>query len=76
MIRKRSKNGAKPATSTERSLLSDVRQMILSARESIARTVDSGLTLLYWSVGARIRKDILKERRAEYGEEIVSAVRR
>jgi hypothetical protein len=50
---------------TERSLLADVRQMILKARESIARTVDSGLTLLYWSVGARIRKDILREKRAE-----------
>ena len=73
---KKPKTGAKSPTSTERSLLVDVRQMILKARESITRTVDSGLTLLYWSVGARIRKDILKEKRAEYGEEIVSAMGR
>lgn len=65
MIRKKPKTGAKSLILTERSLLADVRQMILKARESIARTVDSGLTLLYWSVGARIRKDILREKRAE-----------
>ena len=36
----------------------------------------AGLTLLYWNIDMRIRKDILKEKRAEYGEEIVSALRR
>ena len=32
-----------------------------------------GLTQLYWEIGQRIRRDILKERRAEDGERIVSA---
>jgi predicted nuclease of restriction endonuclease-like (RecB) superfamily len=36
--------------------------------------VDSTLTALYWSVGRRIRQDILKEKRAEYGEKIVHAL--
>jgi len=36
--------------------------------------VDAGLTTLYWHVGQRIRQDILKEKRAEYGEQIVSAL--
>jgi hypothetical protein len=39
--------------------------------------VNAGLTLLYWTIDMRIRKDILKEKRAEYGgEEIVSALLR
>jgi predicted nuclease of restriction endonuclease-like (RecB) superfamily len=63
-------------TPAKRLLLADLREMILKARENVARAVDSGLTLLYWSVGERIRKDILKEKRAEYGEEIVSALGR
>jgi len=63
-------------TPAKRMLLADLREMILKARESVARVVDSGLTLLYWNVGERIRKDTLKEKRAEYGEEIVSALRR
>ena len=55
-------------------LISDVRELILQAREGVARAVDSGLTTLYWHVGRRIRQDILKEKRAEYGEEIVSSL--
>lgn len=52
----------------------DLRQLILSAREQVARAVDSGLVLLYWSIGHRIRTDVLKEKRAEYGEKILHAV--
>ena len=32
--------------------------------------------MLYWQVGQRIRQDILKEQRAEYGEKIVAALGR
>ena len=56
------------------SLLSDVRELILQARESVARAINSGLATLYWHVGRRIRQDILKEKRAEYGQKIVSAL--
>jgi predicted nuclease of restriction endonuclease-like (RecB) superfamily len=55
-------------------LLADVRELILHSREQVARTVDSGLTLLYWHVGTRIREDLLKEKRAEYGKKIVQAL--
>jgi predicted nuclease of restriction endonuclease-like (RecB) superfamily len=72
----------KPATAIktpqppDKPLLTDLRQMIMQARESVARAIDSGLTMLYWNVGLRIRQDILKEKRASYGEEIVSALGR
>ena len=36
--------------------------------------MNSALVLLYWRVGKRIRQDILKEKRAEYGEQILYAV--
>jgi len=55
-------------------LLADVRELIVQAREGAARAVDAGLTTLYWHVGQRIRQDILKEKRAGYGEQIVSAL--
>jgi len=57
-------------------LLSDLRQLIAEARRDVARQVNSALVLLYWRVGQRIRRDILKEKRAEYGEQIVSALGR
>lgn len=59
----------KPTRST--ALLGDLRQLIAEARQDVARQVNSALVLLYWRVGRRIRQDILKEKRAEYGQEIL-----
>ena len=55
-------------------LLTDLRQMIQSAREHVARTIDTGLIFLYWQVGRRIHREILKETRASYGREIVQTL--
>lgn len=59
-----------------RSLLGDIRQMIVAARQEVARTVDAGLVTLYWHIGQRVRRDILQLKRADYGERIVSALGR
>ncbi len=63
-------------TPTTKILLRDLRQLIVEARQDVARSVNSSLVLLYWKVGQRIRKDVLKEMRAGYGEEIVATVSR
>jgi predicted nuclease of restriction endonuclease-like (RecB) superfamily len=55
-------------------LLADVRALIIEARQRVAQTVNAGLTLLYWMIGSRIRQEILKEKRAEYGAEIVHSL--
>jgi predicted nuclease of restriction endonuclease-like (RecB) superfamily len=52
-------------------LLGDVRTLIEQAREFTARAVNSGLVLLYWNIGSRIRTEVLKDKRAEYGEQIL-----
>ena len=57
-------------------LLADVRDLILTAREAVARTIDASLVTLYWHIGRRIHQDILMEKRAEYGLEIVAALGR
>ena len=54
--------------------MSDLRQLIAEARQDVARQVNSVLVLLYWRVGQRIRRDVLKEKRVEYGEEIVATL--
>ena len=55
-------------------LLGDIRSLIEQARQQVARTVNSAMVALYWSIGKRIREDVLHEKRAEYGEEIVSTL--
>ena len=57
-------------------LLQDLRSMIDDARQHVAREVDSTLAMLYWQVGQRIQKDILENKRADYGKEIVVTVSR
>lgn len=59
-----------------RSLLPDLRQIILTAREQVARAVDITLVALNWEIGRRIRQEVLGEKRAAYGAEIVSTLSR
>ncbi|MBW2108913.1 MAG: DUF1016 family protein [Deltaproteobacteria bacterium] len=57
-------------------LMDELREWIQQARISAARVVDEHLCALYWRIGTRIRMEILKDQRAEYGAGIVSAVGR
>jgi len=56
---------------TSKVLLKDLRELITEARQDVARQVNAALVLFYWRVGKRIRQDILKEKRAGYGEQIL-----
>jgi predicted nuclease of restriction endonuclease-like (RecB) superfamily len=55
-------------------LLGDIRALIETAREQIARAVDSGLVGVDWHIGERAREDVLLEKRADCGEKIVQAL--
>src|SRR5437016_1144240 len=57
-------------------LVSELRAMIVQARETATHAVDATLTTLHWQIGRRVREDILKNKRAGYGKEIVSALGR
>lgn len=57
-------------------LVSDIRQLIEGSRRELARVVNSALTLLYWQIGQRIRDEVLRGERAEYGEQIISMLAR
>jgi hypothetical protein len=57
-----------------KALLKDLRELIATARQDVAQQVNSALVVLYWRIGQRIRQDILKENRADYGEQIVATL--
>jgi transcriptional regulator GlxA family with amidase domain len=52
-------------------LVEELRSLILKPREGVAQAVNSTLMLLYWQVGHRIRTEVLKQKRATYGEEML-----
>jgi hypothetical protein len=53
-------------------LLADVRQLIDSARQRVASTVNAELTQLYWQKGSRVNAELLNGQRAEYGKQVVA----
>jgi len=55
-------------------LFSDIRSLVDSARNQVAKTVNFGLVMLNWHIGKRIRQDVLGPERAEYGKRIVATV--
>ncbi len=63
-----------PTADITATLLSELQQLIRSARERVAAAVNAELTMLYWRIGERLRKEILREQRAEYGRQVVDAV--
>ena len=72
-IAKKSETDLAPGTAA---LALDISGMIEAARTQVAQAANAALTTLYWQIGTRIRQDVLKDRRAEYGAEIVAALGR
>jgi predicted nuclease of restriction endonuclease-like (RecB) superfamily len=52
-------------------LFNDVCKIIDGSRYRIASTVNAEICLMNWNIGKRIKEDVLKNQRAEYGKEIV-----
>jgi predicted nuclease of restriction endonuclease-like (RecB) superfamily len=57
-------------------LIQDLRALIEAARGKVARVVNTGQVGLYWSVGERLRREVLGGKRAAYGRQIVATVSR
>ncbi len=53
-------------------LVSEIKQLIEQSRNRVAVQVNSAATILYWNIGRRIRKEVLKGQRAEYGKRVLS----
>ena len=76
LTRTSKKSAVRDLTPETATLVLDIGKMIETARAQVAQTANAALTTLYWQIGDRIRQDVLKERRARYGAEIVSALGR
>ena len=55
-------------------LVNELRDLIQETRSGVAQAVNSALVQLYWQIGTRIRTEILKNERADYGKQIVQTV--
>ena len=55
-------------------LLGELRALIEQSRGQAAQAVNIVLVTLYWNIGKKIREEILGQKRAEYGEQIVATL--
>lgn len=63
-----------PSGHETKALLDDIRSLIESARRRGAAAINTEIVMLYWHIGKRIRKDILRMERADYGKQIVQTL--
>jgi len=57
-------------------LIESIKELIEQTKQHVAITINSTLTMMYWSIGKKINDEILQNKRADYGKEIVSTVSR
>lgn len=57
-------------------LLQELKALIAGARHQAAAAVNVALTLLYWNIGNRVQREVLRNERAGYGEQIVVTLSR
>ena len=57
-------------------LFNDIAQIIVKGKKQVAVQVNSVLTITYWHIGKKINEHILKNKRAEYGKQVVASLSR
>ena len=55
-------------------LVNDLRKIIDSTHQRVAVGANAELTMMYWHIGERINRDVLRNERATYGKQIVTQV--
>ena len=55
-------------------LLTELSQLIEQSQQQVVAQANSTLTLLFWHIGNRINNEILQNKRADYGKQIVSTL--
>lgn len=52
-------------------LITDLKELVDKTRGQVAAQVNSAMVVLYWEIGKRINEDVLENKRAEYGKEVI-----
>ena len=58
------------------SIFFEIKEMIEQSHQQVAVAVNATMTMLYWQVGKRINEEVLQDKRAEYGKQVVATLAR
>ena len=56
---------------SSKNLFFEIKQLIEEGRQQVAQAVNTGLIATYWNIGKRINEEVLGNKRAEYGKQIL-----
>jgi len=59
---------------TNNELLKDLMSIIEHGKRELSVRVNSQLILVYWQIGKRINEDILQDKRAQYGKQVIPSI--
>jgi hypothetical protein len=59
-------------SNSDNSLFQEISHLILESIKQVVAQANSAVTLLFWQVGYRINSEILQNKRADYGKQVVS----
>jgi DUF1016 N-terminal domain len=65
---------SKKELQTNKVIFFEIKTLIEESKQRVAVVVNSTMTSLYWNIGKRINKEVLQEKRAEYGKQIVQSL--
>jgi len=66
----------KSDVSEEQALFNELSQLIEQSQLQVVGQVNSALTMLFWYIGYRVNQNILQNKRADYGKQIVVTLSR
>ena len=55
-------------------VFTELKTLIEQSKQDVAVSVNATMSMLYWQIGRRINKEILQEKRAEYGKQIIATL--
>ena len=62
---------SKEAMQPVQNLVLEIKELVRNSREYVAVEINATISMLYWQIGKRINEEVLKDKRAEYGKQIV-----
>jgi len=61
-------------TNINKNLFSEIKKVIEQGKQQVAQAVNIGLTATYWNIGKKINEEILDNKRADYGKQVINSL--
>jgi hypothetical protein len=55
-------------------LFNEIKNIVEQSKRDVAVAVNTTMSMMYWKIGKRINNDVLNNKRAEYGKQIVATL--